>query len=157
MRIEIRNLKTFPGMEGQGFSAAIYVDGHRAGEVTDDARGGEFHYRVPDADLRTILAYAAEHGKELPPDLKHGLSPDAASRVQLDSLVNDLVTRALEDKTIKRWCSTKTVFRLKGDKPGEYRTIKANYSLKVAEHLREKHGESLEEILNERYTRSRAP
>ena len=46
----------------------------------------------------------------------------------------------------------KVVFHVKGDKAGEYRTIKSDYTPKVRDHLHRKYGENLIEILNERIT-----
>lgn len=56
-----------------------------------------------------------------------------------------------EQQQIKRWCKTKTVFRLKNDPEGSWRTIKAPYSDRVREHIVRKYGNRVEEIANERY------
>ena len=51
---------------------------------------------------------------------------------------------------MKRKCRTQTLIRLKGDKPDEYRAIKAAFTPAVAEQIRRKYGDRLLEIINER-------
>ena len=55
-------------------------------------------------------------------------------------------------KMFTRKCKTQTLFRLKGDKPDEYRAIKAAFTPAVAEQIRRKYGDQLLEIINERKT-----
>jgi len=50
---------------------------------------------------------------------------------------------------IKRWCKTQTVFRLKGDEEGRWRTVKALYSGKVKQYLVAKYGDKIECVANE--------
>lgn len=45
--IGLKNVKTFQGKEGNGFSASVYLDGKRIGTVTDSAFGGEYDYDIP--------------------------------------------------------------------------------------------------------------
>lgn len=42
--IRLRNLKTFTGMEGTGFSASLYLDRKKVGTVSDIANGGSMEY-----------------------------------------------------------------------------------------------------------------
>ena len=64
-------------------------------------------------------------------------------------VVSELVSKISEEKQYKRWCKTKTLFRIKGDKPDEWRTIKAIYSPKVKEFITNKYGDKVESILND--------
>lgn len=144
MRIELKNVR----QEREGFTASLYIDGRRSGEVSD-GRGREYVYSVSDTDWKALLAAAASHAKKNPP-------PTGVPRAWVDQLLDDLVAESITARVVKRWCSTKTVYRLKGDEKGEYRTVKAKYSPEVAAFLRSKHGDALEEILNESFVRARA-
>jgi hypothetical protein len=44
--ISLKNIKTFTGQEGIGFSASVYLDGKRVGTVIDSAFGGEYDYDI---------------------------------------------------------------------------------------------------------------
>ena len=155
MKITLKGIKTFTGMEGEGFSATLYVDGKKAGDVFDDARGGEMTYRVPDSVFERLLAHAAKV-KDDDDESDSKLSPETMAKLKLDCLMAGLVDDIMEERQIKRWCSKSTVFLLKGDEEGRYRTIKAKYEPKVAKHVREKYGDKLVEIVNERFLKASA-
>ncbi len=40
MQVQVKNIKTFTGMEGPGFSGTLYVNGVSRGNIYDDATGG---------------------------------------------------------------------------------------------------------------------
>lgn len=46
MKIKLTHFKSFPGMEGDGFSAHVHCNGIKVAEVTDTADGGEWYWRV---------------------------------------------------------------------------------------------------------------
>jgi len=45
----VKNVKTFRGMEGEGYNATLYRDGKKVCEVIDDASGGEVNFQWADA------------------------------------------------------------------------------------------------------------
>jgi hypothetical protein len=175
MNITLKGIKSFNGMEGKGFSATLYIDGRKAGEVFDDARGGEFCYQILREDHAALLKHAAtipdETNEErvarglepLPPhspDVPE-LSPETKARCNLDSLIARLVDEAEEAKTVKRWCASAVVFTLKGAKAGEYQTIKPRggkkaikdwpaWVAKAIEDVKKKHGDKIETVWNEK-------
>lgn len=64
----------------------------------------------------------------------------------------DMLQKWDVEKQYKRWCKKSVCFRLKGDKEGSYRTIDLKYGLeRIVAHLKQKHGDQLEEILNDRF------
>jgi hypothetical protein len=60
----------------------------------------------------------------------------------------------LEGRQLRLWCKTRVVYRLWGDIPGSWRTLRAMWSGHenlVRQVLRERHGDHLAEIANERF------
>jgi len=47
-RVEMKNVKTFRGREGEGFNATLYINGQKSAFVFDDASGGPYNYEVYD-------------------------------------------------------------------------------------------------------------
>jgi hypothetical protein len=65
--------------------------------------------------------------------------------------VNGVDDEELGD-ALREECLTKTLFRLKTDDPDDYRQLEdIAYSKELAETLKAKHGDSLIEIINERF------
>ena len=134
------------GREGYGFSATICADGRAIGTAIDYGDGGSMEIVVKDAaDKATLEAYV----KGLPRYEYFGHFFD----VTVDVYVSELVCAALNAARLKRLCAKSTLFRVKGDQKDECRTVKAPYSEKVKEFLKKKYGDSLEEIVNERFAK----
>lgn len=84
-KIELKNVKTFRGMEGHGLNATIYIDGIKTAFIMDAADGGEPQYDVFNKEkFKQVEDYAASlpkmpldfgNGAIYPPataDTKHG-------------------------------------------------------------------------------------
>ena len=127
MKITLKNVKVHRDLseETLWFSASIYLDGKKAGTVSNRGCGGcnEYYWknRIP-------------------------LIPTGDS---LDEKIDDLLNEAEEKKQFKRWCKTKTVFALKGDEAGTFRTIAHRFTQEVKDFLHRKHGNKLARIVNE--------
>lgn len=145
MSYTIKGVKTFRGMEGQGFNATLCRDGKPVAHVDDEGCGGCYNWRwlVKDAEL----PFKTHVRNEL---------PDVEFERE-DHFVSRLVDEYQEDRTLRRWCKGKTVFRLRADSADTYRTLTKPYSAAAAAHLRAKHGELLEEIVNERFVKQEEP
>ena len=141
MSYTIKGVKTFRGMEGQGFNATLCRDGKPIAHVDDEGCGGCYNWRwlVKDAE-----ALFKAHVKQQLPAVE--FEPE-------DHFISRLVDELQEERTLRRWCKGKTVFRLKADAPGSYHTLTSRYSAAAAAHLRRKHGELLGEIVNERFVK----
>lgn len=61
MKIELKNVKTFRGMEGYGLNATVYVNGIKCCFVIDEGNGGCFRYEVFD---KKLFAELEEHAKQ---------------------------------------------------------------------------------------------
>jgi len=154
MNITLRKIKIVASMSQETlcYTADICLDGKTVGSAYNQGCGGPDDYHFADKAVGASLrAYAAS----LPPvDMsKYGTEP---LPMDLELLIGDLLNAheaAEHEKKVaaqrKRWCKTKTVFRLKGDDFGVYRTINATYSPNVKSHIVAKYGDKVEEIVNE--------
>jgi len=69
-----------------------------------------------------------------------------------DLWVSQQVAQHLEDKDFKAKCKKSTLIRLTTDNEGEYQIYRnVAYTPAIADQLRKKHGDTLTEIINERY------
>ena len=120
------------------FTADVAVDGKTIGSVKNDGRGGcNCYYWTDRVAGEALEAYA----KTVETEFKFE---------QLDQLLDKIITKTQEEKQYRRWCKTQIVFRLTGDKSGEWRTLKAIYNKAVHRPQLEKRYPNLEEVLNER-------
>lgn len=165
---EVKNVKTFVGMEGEGFNCTLYKDGKRIAFVIDSAQGGEYQFQWVDHKLERVdiksfdlkgdeITYKGTPLEKVVVDFVNTLPPedvdfhDETVRVDLDIFVAHLVEQYEEAKQLKGWCRKKTLFVLKGDEGGHYRTVTAPYGEKVKDFITEKYGDQVEEIINERF------
>ena len=146
MKYEVKNVKNFQGREGYGYECSLYCDGKRVGKVVDVASGGQarFYWADPKAGdegalVEHIKGKTFEHYGEV---YSHSV----------DTFVGALVDEYEKNKQYKKWCKNKTMFRLKGDKEGQWRSLRVPYGDPRAKSLLEqKYGDKVEEILNERF------
>lgn len=66
----------------------------------------------------------------------------------IEHWVNEEFGRVVTMRTLKRWSKTKTIFRLKTDQDGEFRTMSTPYAAEVAQFLTGKYGDSLDFVFN---------
>ena len=144
MKLEVKNIKTFRGMEGMGFNCTLYIDGRKAGMVIDDARGGSYHYEISGDDYKNLRDYAKSL-PHLPCEWKTGVLFEQ----DLDSIIGKLVDNFENDKRMKRFCKTSLVYSLKTDKPGQFWKQSGGYSPEKAQKIRAEFGDNLLCIYNE--------
>lgn len=154
----VRKVKTFEGMEGQGFNAELMRDGRPVAFVIDEASGGEYHFDWYDqshgesAEEKLLTDFCAQLPKEkLGPEFCSAAGDEIA--VDPDMYVGRLVDEYEDAKRLVRLCRTRLLFRVKGDTPGEYRTVSlARVTLEQARAaMAKKYGDTLEEVLNDRF------
>lgn len=118
MKVELKKVQHVARMsqETECFVAELWLDGRNRGAVSNDGHGGPHSFSDWEAQ-KELDAY----GKTLPP-LKSDLFPDGLE-MDAELIVSEALSQHLEEKQFRRWCKTKTVFRLPGDKEGEWRTI----------------------------------
>jgi len=132
-RIQLKGLKTCNSQEGIAFSANIYLDGKKLGQVLDAGNGGMIEYQLYDKEIKALQAFANTLFEKGVDDKGHcGYSP---KNDMLDYLVNFLVDDSRNVKKFNRMSKTKTLFRVKGDKKDEFRILSSAYSPKVKAYL----------------------
>lgn len=138
MKVAIKNVKIFyPGsQETLCFDASLYIDGKRVGEVSNQGTGGPNNCYILDRAVRkAFLKYCA------------GISKDE------DEVIGELLETTQRKMEYKKWVRNAVVFRLKTDKEGSYRTIKAKgltqKDMAIA-HVHAKYGKKVDYIINER-------
>lgn len=145
-------VKTFQGMEGQGLNAVVVSGSRPICFVLDDAHGGEveFDFRNPEQSPRSYQSTTAEsakreekafgdfclnwyassgekarHDEEL---VKMGIARKdlrpATAQEAMETWVNQQVDEIINKRRFDRAAKTSTLFRLQGDKPGEWRVIR---------------------------------
>ena len=160
----VKNARSCKGNEGIAYSATIYYEGKRFAELMNDGNGGStvyhlvdrgrFHESKPVRDLvdwiRTKPAYLAEYlGENV--DLNERWHVEHA----VDAYFSWLLDRIDEDKALRRLCKTKVLFRVRGDRQGEWHTMRADWKTKETEiraYLAKNYGDRIIEIANERFT-----
>lgn len=158
--------KTFRGHDGLGFEVVVTLNKKPQFVAVDDGWGGGLAYHGVKAtnsheafvasqrDMDAAVKAMHEYAKALPPydpdDLfPAGLPMDA--ELLIEEMVNKLEEEKVREKNRKMFAkliAKETLFRLKGDKPGTWRSI-LSIDPGVAPRLRTKHGETLQVILND--------
>lgn len=150
MKIELKNIKyaAFASEETNCFEASVYVDGKKAGTVSNEGRGGadkiepyelqkritEYAATLPHIDISNIYKDGQKH-----------TMPQCS-----ETLIGDLMEEWIERRDLKRLCSKKVLFRIPGQvyEKGEYHTLNCKFSAEVKVKLVAKHGADVA-ILNE--------
>ena len=144
----VNGVKSFKGREGDGFNANLLKDGKKIAFVIDSANGGMFDYEWVDRKSNDAQEFN-NYLKTLPEED----TPYGKMKVDADLFVAKLVGQFEDDRNVKRWCKTQVVFTVKGDRFGEYRTLKMIYKgneSKAKEYIESKYGMDYS-IMNVRY------
>jgi hypothetical protein len=150
VKVEARGVKTWQGTEGAGYQATLYIDGVRAALVTDDGHGGALRWHWLRPELEDLYR---RHAESRPPYVDPKVCPDGLPMTP-DLYVAEIVEEALAERRLKRWCRTKTVYRLPGHPRGEWRIINVAYSPAVRGWILDRHPAA--EIANDRLRSERA-
>jgi hypothetical protein len=149
VNIELRRITSNARLsrETNAFAADVWIDGELAATAHNDGGGGQtfMHFHSPELE-----AAAEQWARSLPPEPSQFGPVPMNLPFYIDLLLEKHLREKHELAQYRRWCKKETVFRLKDDKPGEWRTIRAPFTLNIAAQLRKKHGVALAEILNER-------
>jgi hypothetical protein len=144
-KFEIKKFKVNRGHEGTGFYCHLWVDGVRGAEVIDEGNGGSCHWYWFDQGARKKFeAHVAAQ-----PERPYGNGMEGTCKPDADEVIAGIIDEQEIRKKWARACKTKTLFRLKADKPEEYRVMKAPFTDGLALQLRTKHQDNLLEIINE--------
>lgn len=165
MSYEVKNLKTFMGMDCPGYNATIYRDGVKVAFVIEEGNGGPLNIRWADEAAGRVdipwfnykdepMTYRATKEEALMMESIRGQTWDCNGKMiqkDLDIYIGELVNEMENTKRFKRICKTKTLFRLKGDSKEEWRTFNVPFSKRLKDHMVTKYGNKIEEILNETF------
>jgi len=167
---KVKNVKSFLGREGYGFNANLYCDNKKVAFIYDDASGAGVFFEWIDSKSENVEIIRTNNnqqkvsfnGSPLQADY-YGYLEDQKETEDLakceygisnfddEIFANNLVNDFEELKQFKGWCRKKTVFRIKGDKSGEWRTVNNPFNIRVKMWIEENYGNKVEEILNERF------
>lgn len=141
MEITLKNVKhaVFMSQETECFEASVYINGKKAGTVSNDGHGGCNDYHPWDL-YQTLQA----HCDTIPPDM-------AGYRVTPDEIIGNLFETWYNKKQYSKLCKRQTLFRIPGKEYGEgqWNVAKIPFSPEVRSRLVRQFGASVE-ILNER-------
>lgn len=156
----INALKTWNTHDGGGYQGNLLRDGKVVGQFHNDGNGGctmvEFWKKEKGQVVRNQEEEALfeAHIASLPEQewpaafLQPGESK--TYKPDTDMFIAELVEELENLRRLKRACSKKTLFLLKGDDPKEgWRTISHPWCEKVKAHLTQKYGDQIKEIANE--------
>ena len=140
IRFEIKNLKIFDTHDGYAYDLKLYLNSRLCARVQNSGTGSPSNWYWEDSELQEIF-------------LNHVASIKAGNPLMdEDILVDELINKHEENKWLKEKCKKETLFVLKEDKKQEYRTLKDSpYCEQAKQHLQEKYGDRLAEIINERF------
>ena len=147
--IQLKNVKIAWNMseETTAFTATLYIDGAAAAYVKNEGTGGDNHPRFMDRNLEKEFH---EFCKSLPPEYLDD-DDDEPYPLTYDSFIGQLLTEWISNDDWKKACKKGLVFRLKNDNGDQYRTTKGKYSPELASAIRERYGDDLIDIINERF------
>lgn len=146
MTYTIKNLKNLPSDYGDraedGYRCTVYRDGLRLGTYTMPTNGGMYPiFEMKASDKTQLIAEAWKQTDE--PFTEH------ADGLVVGIFLEGIIEEYEKQRQLKRWCKKSTVFTLKGDEDGSFRTIKAPYTTAVQNHILKKYGDRVQTILDE--------
>ena len=142
MKCELKKLQVYSRLSEEtiAFNADLWIDGVKAAVCSNNGRGGCNDIRFED---RALEARFNEWTKTLPREKEYNLEMNP------DLFISCLVAETDEKKRLARHLKTKVLFRINGDKKGEYRTVKFTPGKRddVVKWVQNKYIGQLEEVL----------
>ena len=151
MDIEVKGLRSLQGRDGDMFTATLWLDGKKAGEVSNDGNGGcnFYHFVTPairDAFYAHIMQMPPYPVEDDAPDWVRELYPNGEKSEHESSQADLVVEKIIEQQQKDKQRKTAVLFKVKGKTPyAEYMRIstKNHTREQVLAHLRGKYGERL--------------
>jgi len=160
----LSGIKTFTGMEGYGLNANLLLDGKKIAFILDDGNGGmlridyagkDYEQRKKvEADFHAALVAVYDHAayvkymvEEIGADAKDVGTQSPSDMAE--TWINQQADAAALSKRLKSLAKKHTLFRLTGDKPIEWRTVKNHiYGPASVDFIKKKYGGKVLEIYN---------
>jgi len=111
MKYTVKNVKSFMGREGYGYSCSLYKDGKNIGTVTDTADGGPADLYLNSRELEDELR---DYVNSLPLGIFDGME----FAVSVESFVGELVDEFQNAKQLAKLTKNNWVYRFKGKEDG---------------------------------------
>jgi hypothetical protein len=148
-RLSLKGLKTWTGREGPGYSFTLLINGRAAAVVRCEGDGGDtwFDWDRSWPEGKAIWGAILTACPLAPPD-----PPFPEMEMSSALLAAELADQYETLKKLKRLCKTKTVFGLKSE-PGQWSSLPLPYNQAVKHELIQHHGDDLDEIFNERFSK----
>ena len=154
----VKNVKTFDSHDGGGYNCTLYRENKKIATAHDGGYGGgvELHWLDRDTGKKEnglpVLQPSIESIRfyDMIKDLEPVQYHEEPLSYNDNMFVGELVNEYELNKQYKRWCRKQTVFRVKGDPEGEFRTLNASYIDRTVDFIKAKYGETLDYILNEK-------
>ena len=114
MNIEIKNVKyaAFASEETHCFSASVYIEGEKAGEVSNDGHGGSNHFRP--YELQTFLNTYAKTLPAIDCSNIGAVEPHRFIEQDAETLIGEMVNDWLAARDLKRLLSKRVLFQEDG-------------------------------------------
>lgn len=150
----LKGVKTFNGMEGGGYEASLYLGKKKIATAFNDGNGGCDHFQFLNREDEKAFTdfcvnwYQTSQAKAEFEKLTahHGTDhTNYRDSLAMESWVSEFIADREEEKTLKRLSKKKTLFRLKGDPIGEWRTYNT-IDPRAIPVIQEKHGDQIERI-----------
>lgn len=151
MRFELKNVKINKALSDETtcFSADLWADGKKVAGVVNRGHGGchQFYWTQDGLDIENALNVLIS---EQPPVVypASDWAEEFSVAYELDHLIDDLLDAHEKAKKLKAWCKKETLFRLVGDKPNAWRSVKALFTPGIEGFIRAKYGDKVEQIVN---------
>lgn len=150
---ELKGIKTFNGREGGGYEATLYLGSKKVGVAMNEGSGGgdcfRFNTKESEAAFQAFVntwyetseskaywdAWSKEHELDTMDSILH----------KMECWTTEFIDNRESEKQLKRWSKTKTVFRLKGDGKGTWRTCNQKGD-KIIQYIHKTYGDKVETI-----------
>ena len=123
--VQLKNVKIAASLsdETTAFTASIYLDKVKIGTAYNHGQGGNTNVHVAKDHLDRFKAICAEYHDPKGP---YTVNEWNFGEELIDNLLYEYMVQIEKQKEIKRWTKTQVVFRIPGDAPDSFRTIKHN-------------------------------
>ncbi len=142
--LELKNIKTFQGMEGSGYNATLYLNGKRVAFVIDEGCGGSPHFQwegkdrdAKNANEQAVNTYIDALPPEKCPDdaedwEKTLYDENGYRKLDLDDVVGNMVDDYENARRLARQKKTSVPFTHPGVEKGSYLVMKHNGKVEEA-------------------------
>lgn len=150
MTFELKSLKIHERMSEETvcFEAFMYWNGKNVGFAENSGKGAPTEYHFKDKAIEVeVMAWAAQQPVES--------TDEFASPFEM--VLDALVYREDTAKQLARMCRKGLAYRLKSDPKGQWTVVNRPYTPERAQALKEKYGDQLDMIAQERIAELRLP